>query len=59
MVDEKGRKPDWERLDALLKTLAKPRIVICGPNLFMRMLREHLLGQGVSSQDITTEEFQP
>jgi predicted ferric reductase len=59
MVDEKGRKPDWERLDALLKTLAKPRIVICGPNLFMRMLREHLLGQGISSQDITTEEFQP
>ncbi|HET9236727.1 MAG TPA: hypothetical protein VFO10_05730 [Oligoflexus sp.] len=59
MVDKKGHRPDWERLDALLKSLSKPRIVICGPNLFMRMLREHLKGQGVSSQDITTEEFNP
>jgi predicted ferric reductase len=59
MVDQKGQKPDWGRLDALLKALPKPRIVICGPNLFMRMLRKHLLGQGVSSQDIITEEFNP
>lgn len=59
MVDKKGQKPDWERLDALLKTLPKPRIVICGPNLFMRMVRKHLQGQGVLSQDIITEEFNP
>lgn len=59
MVDEKGQKPDWKRLDALLKTLPKPRIVICGPTLFMRRLREHLRGQGILSEDITTEEFHP
>jgi predicted ferric reductase len=59
MVDKKGQKPDWERLDALLKTLPKPRIVICGPTLFMRRLREHLRERGVLSQDITTEEFYP
>jgi predicted ferric reductase len=59
MVDKKGQKADWEHLDALLKTLTKPRIVICGPTLFMRRLREHLRGQGVLSKDITTEEFHP
>jgi predicted ferric reductase len=57
MIDEKGRRPNLERLDALLKTVAKPRIVICGPNAFMRMVREHLLSQGFSSHDIITEEF--
>jgi predicted ferric reductase len=56
-VDKVGQNPNWEPLDTLLKNLQKPHIVICGPSLFMRMLRGHLLGQGVLSQDITTEEF--
>jgi predicted ferric reductase len=57
IVDEKGRLPNLERLDAVLKSSSRPRIVICGPNLFMRMVRQHLAKQGISPQDIITEEF--
>lgn len=59
IVDEKGHRPNLERLDALLKNTNKPRIVICGPNPFMRMVRQHLRNQGISTQDIITEEFVP
>ncbi len=59
LVNEKGQRPNLERLDALLKNVTKPRIVICGPNPFMRMIRQHLLNQGLASQDIITEEFIP
>ncbi len=59
LVNEKGQRPNLERLDAVLKSVTKPRIVICGPNPFMRMVRQHLLNQGLASQDIITEEFIP
>lgn len=57
VVNAKAQLPNLERLDALLKSVTKPRIVICGPNPFMRMVRQHLLNQGIPSQDIITEEF--
>jgi predicted ferric reductase len=57
IVDEKGHRPNLERLDAVLKSSTRPRIVICGPNPFMRMIRHHLLQGGISPQDIITEEF--
>jgi len=57
IVNQAGTLPRLDAIDSLLKTAREPRIVICGPNPFMRMVRRHLQDRGISAQDIITEEF--
>jgi ferredoxin-NADP reductase len=57
IINQAGSLPKLDALDSLLKTARQPRIVICGPNPFMRMVRRHLRSRGIAARDIITEEY--
>jgi predicted ferric reductase len=48
---------DFSPLDAAIRELGQPLILVCGPNPFMKAIREHVASLGIPKQDIKTEEF--